>query len=366
MDLFVKDLHIVNYKNIGAADVACSRRFNCFIGDNGAGKTNVLDAVYHLSMCRSLSRLPDGQCIRHGEEFFVLTGRYDRGGEEVEVYCGMKRGGRKVFKRNRRAYERLSEHIGLLPLVVVSPGDAVLIDGGGEERRHFVDGVISQCDGEYLQHLIRYNRVLLQRNALLKEYAGRRLDGEMLGVWDEQLARHGEEVLRRRRAFVEAVEGVFQGYYERLSGGRERVGMSYVATMKGEDYGEALREARERDRLLTYTTVGVHRDDVALTLGGYPVKRLGSQGQKKSFLTALKFAQFVYLSREMGVTPLLLLDDLFDKLDAGRVAAIVDIVGGEGFGQVFITDTNRQHVDELLKGQGTEYNIFRVHEGEVG
>ena len=365
MDLILNRLNIVNYKNVAAAEIECSPRFNCFIGNNGAGKTNVLDAVYHLSMCKSYFNLPDGQNIRHGESFFVLDGRYEREDETLDIYCGVKRGQKKVFKRNKKSYERLSDHIGLLPLVVISPVDTVLIDGMSEERRRFVDGVLSQCDKEYLRHLIAYNRALMQRNALLKEYAGRPLDAEMLAVWDEQLADHGTLVLERRRVFARELAEEFQAYYARVSLGREQVTMEYTSTVKEDGLLATLRENRERDRVLTYTSAGIHRDDIALRLEGYPVKRLGSQGQKKSFLTALKFAQFAYLSRQKGIRPLLLLDDIFDKLDAERVNQIIDIVASDAFGQIFITDTNRGHIDEILREHASDYKIFKVNGGEV-
>ena len=365
MDLILNRLNIVNYKNIAAAEIQCSPRLNCFIGNNGAGKTNVLDAVYHLSMCKSYFNLPDGQNIRHGESFFVLDGQYERDDETLEVYCGVKRGQKKVFRRNKKSYERLSDHIGLLPLVVISPVDTELIDGASEERRRFIDGVISQCDREYLRHLISYNRLLAQRNALLKEYAGRPIDGEMLAVWDEQLSEHGSIVLARRQAFMRELADVFQTYYAKVSLGRERVTMEYVTTVKDSDLLATLRENRERDRLLTYTSAGLHRDDIHLKLEGYLVKKIGSQGQKKSFLTALKFAQFIYLSKQKGIRPLLLLDDIFDKLDAERVNQIIDIVASDVFGQIFITDTNREHIDEILREHASDYKIFQVDGGEV-
>lgn len=365
MSLILKRLNVVNYKNIQEADISFCPRFNCFIGNNGAGKTNILDAVYHLSMCKSYFNLPDVQNIRHGEGFFVLEGEYERAGEIVSVYCGVKKGQKKVFKKNKKSYERLSEHIGLLPLVMISPSDVALIDGVSEERRRFLDGVISQCDKEYLQNLIGYNRVLAQRNALLKEYAGKSVDEEMLAVWDERLADYGMLILERRRKFIQELSDVFQSYYEMISLGREKVGMEYHSTIKERDFLTALQANRERDRVLTYTTVGIHRDDIVLLLDGYPVKKLGSQGQKKSFLTALKFAQFVYLARRNGVRPLLLLDDIFDKLDAERVGQIIRVVASDKFGQVFITDTNRGHIDEILREYAPEYKIFEVNNGDV-
>ena len=329
--MILKNLNIVNYKNIAEASVTCSPRFNCFIGNNGVGKTNILDAVYQLSMCKSYFNLPDAQNIRHGEAFFMIEGQYVHGNEEIDVYCGVKRGQKKIFKKNKKAYIRLSDHIGLLPLVIISPADVVLIDGASEERRRFIDGVISQCDKEYLQLLIRYNRVLVQRNSFLKEYAGRSIDADMLSVWDEQLADCGCVILERRRAFVYELEEMFQVYYDRVALGREKVMLEYSTTIKNDDFLASLRDSFDRDRILTYTTVGVHRDDLNLSLEGYPVKKLGSQGQKKSFLTALKLAQFAYLVKQKGVKPLLLLDDIFDKLDAALGKAIMSIGAVKGF-----------------------------------
>ncbi len=361
----LKELHIVNFKNIGEASLDFSPGVNCFVGRNGAGKTNVLDAVYHLSMCKSFFGLPDGQHIRHGEAFFVVQGSYDREGEAVEVYCGVKRGGKKVFKKNQKVYGRLSEHIGLLPLVMVSPEDGELIEGGSEERRRLVDGIICQCDRDYLHRLIRYNKVLMQRNSLLKSAGGRVLEGEALEVWDEQLADNGEVIMRRRREFLEEFRGVFQFYYEELSSGREAVELVYKPSAEEGGLLEGLRRTAARDRMLTYTSVGVHRDDLGLHIGGYPVRKIGSQGQKKTFLLALKLAQYAWILRTGGVKPLLLLDDVFDKLDAERVRQIVRIVGGELFGQVFMTDTNREHLDEILRGQAVDYRLFQVEGGEV-
>lgn len=363
--MVLQDLNIINYKNITEASVTCCPGFNCFIGNNGVGKTNILDAIYHLSMCKSYFNLPDLQNIRHGEPFFVIEGIYEREGEQVDVYCGVKKGQKKVFKKNKKSYERLSDHIGLLPLVMISPADVTLIDGASEERRRFIDGVISQCDKEYLHLLIRYNRVLVQRNSFLKEYAGRPIDADMLAVWDEQLVENGRVILDRRRAFVAELEEVFQQYYNRVSLGREQVMLEYTTTIKENDFPASLKNSFERDRVLTYTTVGIHRDDLTLSLEGYPVKKLGSQGQKKSFLTALKFAQFAYLAKQKGVKPLLLLDDIFDKLDADRVSQIIQIVSEDSFGQVFVTDTNREHIDEILRLHAVDYRIFKVEQGAI-
>lgn len=363
--MVIRELNIINFKNIAEATLTFSPGFNCFVGNNGVGKTNVLDALYHLSMCKSYFNLPDLQNIRHGEPFFVVQGKYEREGEELDVYCGVKRGQKKVFKKNQKAYDKLSEHIGLLPLVMVSPEDVVLIDGGSEERRKLIDGIISQCDRGYLHQLIRYNKALSQRNSLLKSSVGKVLDVEMLSIWDEQLAECGEVIMRKRAGFLAEFAEVFQSYYELLSLGRETVTLSYKVSVKEGDMLSALRASLERDRIMTYTTTGAHRDDILLNIGDYPVKKIGSQGQKKTFLIALKLAQYAWLHRMSGVKPLLLLDDIFDKLDADRVNQIVAIVRGDVFGQVFITDTNREHIDDILKLQHTEYKLFKVEQGEI-
>lgn len=360
----LKELHIVNFKNIGEADLTFCTGFNCFVGNNGVGKTNVLDAIYQLSMCKSFFNMSDTQNIRHGEPFFVLQGKYERTpGEVTDIYCGIKRGQKKIFRKNQKAYEKLSDHIGLLPLVMISPEDVSLIEGGSEERRRLMDGILSQSDREYLQNLIRYNRSLAQRNILLKQAAGRMPDPEMLDIWEEQMAEEGEKILQRRQEFLEEFKAAFQQYYELISEGKEEVRLDYNPSVREEGIRKALRKAREKDTVLGYTTAGIHRDDLSLKIDGYPAKKTGSQGQKKTFLIALKLAQYIWLHRISGIKPILLLDDIFDKLDAGRVKQILNLVGEEIFGQVFITDTERSHMDEMLKRQRKEYTLFRVENG---
>jgi DNA replication and repair protein RecF len=363
--MVLKELRVVNFKNIAEATLAFTPGFNCFIGKNGAGKTNVLDAVYQLSMCKSYFNLSDNQNILHEAPFLMLQGMYERNEEFIEVYCGVKRGGKKIFKKNQKSYQKLSEHIGLLPLIMVSPEDMILIDGGSEERRKLIDGIICQCDRKYLHLLIRYNKALQQRNSLLKASNGRLLDPEIVEIWDEQLVECGEQVLKQRIHFLEEFRPLFQTYYERLSLGREEVQLEYKYSFQENNFSAALRGSLERDRLLGYTTIGIHRDDLVLNIGDYSIRKLGSQGQKKSYLIALKLAQYVWLSRMSGVKPLLLLDDIFDKLDADRVGQIINIVGEEQFGQVFITDTNREHIDHILQQQPVDFRLFMVNKGEI-
>ncbi len=363
--MLLKELHILNFKNIREATLALCPGFNCLTGNNGEGKTNVLDAIYQLSICKSYFGLPDSQNIRHGEAFFVLQGKYERSGEEAEIYCGVKNGRKKTFRKDGKEYGKLSEHIGFIPLVMIAPEDVVLIEGGSEERRKLMDGIICQCDRDYLYALIRYNKALLQRNSFLKSAAGTVPDPELIEVWNEQLAEHGERIREGREHFLKEFGPVFQHYYEQLSAGKERVGLSYHASVKPGEYVQKLKDTLEKDRMLAYTTAGVHRDDLHLCIDDYPVKKVGSQGQKKTFLIALKLAQYAWLHRAGSLKPLLLLDDIFDKLDAERVGAIIRMVGEELFGQIFLTDTNREHISAMLQQQQKEYRLFRVEQGRI-
>lgn len=363
--MWLKRISIVNYKNLEQAELSFSRKMNCIIGKNGMGKTNLMDAVYYLSFCKSATNPIDSQNIRHGQDFFVLQGFYETdGGDPEEVYCGLKRRQKKQFKRNKKEYTRLSDHIGLIPLVMVSPADTLLIAGGSEERRRFMDVVISQFDREYLDALIRYNKALLQRNTLLK--AELEPDEELMNVWEEMMASMGEVVFRKRRQFIEEFIPIFQSYYAYISQNREQVKLSYQSHAAEGNLLTLLRENRQRDRVMGFSLKGIHKDDLIMQLGEFPMKREGSQGQNKTYLIALKLAQFEFLKRTgSGTTPLILLDDIFDKLDALRVEQIVKLVAGDNFGQIFITDTNRDHLDRILKKIEGDYKLFEVENGEV-
>lgn len=363
--MWLKNLSIINYKNIEEAGLSFSRKMNCIVGKNGMGKTNLLDAVYYLSFCKSATNPVDSQNILHAHDFFVLQGLYEtEDGEEEEIYCGLKRRQKKRFKRNKKEYSRLSDHIGFIPLVMVSPADSMLIAGGGEERRRFMDMVISQFDREYLTALIHYNKALMQRNALLK--TALEPENDLIDIWEDAMARAGECVYAKRKLFIDAFIPVFQSFYSYISLGMEQVGLQYVShAAEGELIG-LFRESRQRDRILGYTSKGIHRDDLVMSLGGFPIKREGSQGQNKTFLIALKLAQFEFLKRTGNhTTPLVLLDDLFDKLDASRVEQIVKLLAGDNFGQIFITDTNRGHLDKILSEVSGDYKLFEVENGRV-
>jgi DNA replication and repair protein RecF len=363
--MILKNISIINYKNIASADLSLSPKINCFIGSNGEGKTNLLDAVYYLSFCRSASNPIDSQVIRHGQEFFVLQGKYldDYEGEE-NVYCGMKRGTKKRFKRNEKDYKRLSEHIGLIPLVMISPSDNILIDGGSEERRRLMDVVISQYDHEYIDALTKYSKALAQRNALLKMED--EPDIELLKLWEEQMAAEGTKIYYKRDNFVRRLIPVFQSFYNKISEDNESVSLNYISHGQRGDLLGVIQRDRFKDRIIGYSLHGIHRDDLEMTIGGYPLKREGSQGQNKTFVIALKLAQFDFLHRAGNkVVPILLLDDIFDKLDANRVEQIVKIVAEDNFGQIFITDTNRDHLDRILRNSILKYKIFSVVGGTI-
>ena len=368
--MILRKLSILNYKNIREASLEFSPKINCMIGHNGVGKTNVLDAIYYLSFCRSANNPVDSQVIKHDEPFCMIEGVYEADSQQptadsqqLLVSCGMKRGQKKHFKRNKKEYKRLSEHIGLIPLVVVAPADSLLIDGGGEERRRLMDMVISQYDRPYIDALSRYNNAHQQRNTLLK-MEDQEPDPLLMQLWEEQMAEAGEQLYEKRRQFVEELEPMFQDYYLRISGGQEQVGLQYVSHCQRGPLLDVIQRDRAKDRAVGYSLHGVHRDDLVFTLGGHPMKREGSQGQNKTYVIALKLAQFEFLKRTASqTTPLLLLDDIFDKLDAQRVEQIVRLVSADNFGQIFITDTNRDHLDQILSNTALDYKIFHVEEG---
>lgn len=364
--MHIDEISIVNFKNINEVNVRFSPKLNCFIGKNGAGKTNMLDAIYYLSFCKSFFNASDQLNINHNENYFMLNGNYDRKASAESISCGLQQGQKKQFKRNTKPYKKLQEHIGLLPLVMISPSDQELILGGSDERRKFMDGVISQYNQNYLDDLLKYNRALQQRNNLLKQFAADRyFDAELLSIWDSQLVEYGSRIHQQRAIFVEKLIPVFQRYYAFISQGSEQVELVHQTDLYERNLEDLLKEALPKDRVVQHTTVGIHKDDLLLKLGDYPIKKLGSQGQKKTYLVALKMAQFEFIKEISGLKPILLLDDIFDKLDQQRVEQIVATVAGEQFGQIFITDTNREHLDSIIRKLDTDFRIFKVDNGKV-
>ncbi len=330
------------------------------------GKTNILDAIYYLSYCKSFFNATDSYNINYEEDFFVLQGDYLLGEKQESFHCGVKRGGKKVFKRNKKLYERLADHISVLPLVMISPSDSQLIHEGGEERRRYLNGVISQFDPSYLSALMTYNKLLRQRNALLKQFAGEHyFDAMVLEPWDAKLIEQGLLIHEKRLDFIQKLSPLFQQYHENITGSVEPVSLEYDSALTGADFAKLLQSALKKDLAIGFTTQGIHRDDLIMKLRGYPLKRGGSQGQNKSFLVALKLAQFDLIRQVGGQTPILLLDDVFDKLDSKRVEQIVHLVSDNHFGQIFITDTNRQHLRSILEQINREHRIFEVHQGNV-
>ncbi|MGF1584234.1 MAG: DNA replication/repair protein RecF [Bacteroidales bacterium] len=359
--MHLKYLSLLNFKNFTELEYTFSSRINCFVGNNGVGKTNLLDAIHYLSLCKSFFNSVDSQNILHDNDFFVINGKYERENEEENIYCGVKRNAKKVIRRNKKEYQRLSDHVGLLPVVMVSPGDSVLITGGSEERRRFMNGVISQYDRQYLEDMISYNHAMVQRNILLKDFVRKRyFDRDSLDIWTEQMIGPGERIYEKRRSFIDKMVPVFRYYQQFVSLGREEVDLVYESQLHEADFREILNQAVEKDRVVQYCTCGVHKDELGLNLGGYPMKKIGSQGQQKTYLIALKLAQFEFISELNGSLPILLLDDIFDKLDQNRVEQIIKLVSGNKFGQIFITDTSRERLDSILNATGIEYLTYEL------
>ncbi len=361
----LEHLFVQNYRNIIQADLYFSPRLNCFVGKNGMGKTNLLDAVYCLSFCKSSISISDQQTIRHGEECFQLQGSYILpSGDRTVIGCMSRSKGRKQFKRDGKEYQRFSDHIGYIPLVMVSPQDTELILGGSEERRRFIDMIISQYDQEYLKLLISYNKAVQQRNALLKMEV--EPDGELFLMWEKTMADCGMRIYEKRRMLTDRLVPYFQEMYSYIGDEREQVSLSYSSDAQRGDLLSLLREGRGRDRAVGYSLHGIHKDELEMTLDGFPIRREGSQGQNKSYLVALKLAQYRLLKESCSKSPLLLLDDIFDRLDALRVGRIISLVSdAERFGQVFITDVDRNHIDGILADAGCDYKVFTVQEGNV-
>lgn len=358
-------LFIQDYRNIAQADLNLSPKLNCFVGDNGMGKTNLLDAIYYLSFCRSSINHQDSQIVRHGSSCFQLQGSYCQSdGTPTVIGCVAGTGSRKQFRKDRKEYQRYSDHIGLIPLVMVSPADSILIQGGSEERRKFMDMVISQYDTSYLKNLIDYGKALTQRNAMLKMDV--QPDPELFLMWEQIMDSAGSQVYAKRLEFIERLVPIFDKVYQGIGEPGEKVSLEYVSHLSRGSLLEQLERDREKERIVGYSLHGVHKDELEMNLQGFPIKREGSQGQNKSYLTALKLAQYILLGETCGKKPILLLDDIFDKLDARRVSRILDMVSGDSrFGQVFITDVSRNHLDGILDEIGCGYSLFTVESGSV-
>jgi DNA replication and repair protein RecF len=359
--MHLKTLNLINYKNFKNQTFEFNSKVNCFVGSNGVGKTNILDAIYHLSFGKSYFNPIASQNIKHGEDFFVVDGRYSKDLKEEKIIVSLKKGGKKVIKRNSKSYNRFSDHIGLLPLVIISPVDRDLITEGSDLRRKFIDGVISQNDKIYLDQIIRYNKILFQRNSLLKQfYLSRTFDHDTIEIYDEQLSKIGNLIFNKRKEFLELFSPIFFEKYSIISNNKEKVNLNYKSQLKNHRLQDLLISNIEKDKVLQYTSVGTHKDDIEFMIGNYPIKKFGSQGQQKSFLIALKLAQYEVLKAKSGNSPILLLDDIFDKLDSKRVKQIIKMVNDSNFGQLFISDTDAKRTENVVKSAHENYEIFKL------
>ena len=360
--MILDTISIINFKNIAEEEFSLSAGINCFVGDNGAGKTNILDAVHYLSAAKSMHTLTDGQSVRHGEEFFLLDGafRHDDSRHE-QVVCSYARRSGKTLKRNGKEYDKLSEHVGCIPIVIVSPADSALISDSAEERRRYFNRFLSHLDRRYLAALIRYNAALGERNKLLKTNPSE----EMLLIYDTMLSAAADTIYKIRMEIIERMRPLVEEYYAALSEEREQIGIEYRSELQSSPLNELLLASRQKDFVNEFTTSGVHRDDFLFSIGEYPLRKYGSQGQQKSFLIALKLAEYTLLAEHTDERPILLLDDLFDKLDMRRVAQLLRLVGGELFGQIFITDCNKHRLQRTLSEAGAEYKLYNISNGTI-
>jgi len=359
--MYLKKLSLINYKNFDSSEFSFDKKINCFVGNNGVGKTNVLEAIYFLSFTKGYFNSVVSQHIKHQTDFFVIDGTYNIENKNQIINCSLKKGAKKIVKRNGKEYEKITEHIGTIPLVIISPIDNNLIAEGSDVRRKFIDGVISQADTEYLQTLINYNKILSQRNSLLKYFAANRTyDALNIEVYNEQLSSLGETIHKKRTSFLEEFIPIFKKRYQHISNGSEDVNLQYKSQLDEKDLKQLLEENINKDKLLQYTSVGIHKDDLVFKITDYPIKKYGSQGQQKSYLIALKLAQFDFIKKQSNVKPLLLLDDIFDKLDENRVAQLLQLVNDENFGQLFISDTNAKRTEKIIKKTNQSYKMFKL------
>jgi DNA replication and repair protein RecF len=359
--MYLKKISLFNYKNFSEANFEFDTKINCFVGKNGIGKTNVLDAIYHLSYGKSYFNPLAIQNIKHGEEFFVIDAELEKENRAEQIVCSLKKGQKKILKRNGKVYDKFSDHIGFVPLVIISPADRDLIIEGSETRRKFMDSVISQLDAIYLQQLIQYQKIISQRNALLKYFALNHVfDNDTLSIYNEQLNEFAQSIFEKRKSFIEEFIPIFNKHHQAITDSQETVQLVYESHLFENDLLTLLQENLSKDKALQYTSVGVHKDDLSFEIDSHPIKKFGSQGQQKSFLIALKLAQFEFLKKQSGVKPILLFDDIFDKLDESRVAKIVEMVNSDTFGQLFISDTHPERTETIVKSTHQSYKIFNL------
>ena len=359
--MYLKAISLYNYKSFSEANFDFDTKINCFVGKNGIGKTNILDAIYHLSYGKSYFNPLAVQNIKHGEEFFVIDGTFEKNERTEQIICSLKKNHKKILKRNGKQYEKFSDHIGFIPLVIISPADSDLIVEGSDTRRKFIDSVISQLDATYLQELIQYQKIIIQRNALLKYFALNHVfENDTLSIYNEQLNSLGQRIFEKRKQFLDDFIPIFNKHHRAITGSAESVQLVYESQLFDNNLLTLLQENINKDRALHYTSVGVHKDDLSFEIDHYPIKKFGSQGQQKSFLIALKLAQFEFVKKQSGVKPILLFDDIFDKLDETRVEKIIEMVNDDVFGQLFISDTHPERTEDIVKSTHQSYKIFNL------
>lgn len=364
--MYLNTLSLLNFKNYSEISLSFCDEINCFTGNNGEGKTNLLDAIYYLSFCKSYFNSIDGQNIKHDDPFFVVQGDFVNETATSNIYCGYKRAQKKVFKRNKKEYDRLADHIGLFPVVMISPYDTELINEGSVVRRKFIDTIISQFNKQYLDYLIQYNKILLQRNNLLKNFWEKRyFDATSLEVWDEQMIPIAEYIYKERAVFIVDFLPIFYKFYSEISGNKEQASIQYFSDVSAGNFADVLSGSLEKDKLRSYSKVGIHKDELDFLINGVSIKKFGSQGQQKSFLIALKLAQFDFIKNKKNVKPILLLDDIFDKIDENRVKYLMQLVSTHLFGQIFITDTDPNRINNIFKDIDVKVKSFEVENGEV-
>lgn len=360
--MFLKQLSLTNYKNIEAWQFKFEARINCFIGNNGIGKSNILDGIYHLAFTKSYFNPSSVQNIQFDKEFFVIEGKFQKLERDEKINCSLKRGQKKVIKRNGKIYDKIAEHIGLIPLVIISPADQDLIIEGSITRRKFIDNVIGQTDKNYLQNLLDYKNTLAQRNALLKYFAlNRTFDKNTLDIYNHQMNELSRPIFDKRVDFMREFVPIFKSRYKSISGDKEEIDIEFRSDLNKNTLLQLLEEHLDKDKILQFTSVGVHKDDLDFQISGSPIKKFGSQGQQKTFLIALKLAQFDFIKQVVGMSPIVLLDDIFDKLDQNRVAQTIQLFENETTGQIFISDTHEDRIKEALSVGKSSYELFNLN-----
>ena len=361
--MYLKQLSLFNYKNFGEANFDFDDKINCFVGKNGIGKTNILDSIYHLALGKSYFNPLAVQNIKHNEDFFVIEGNFQKQNRTEQIVCSLKKGHKKILKRNGKIYEKFSDHIGFIPLVIISPTDNDLILEGSETRRKFIDSVISQLNTNYLSLLIQYQKIIAQRNALLKYFAANRIfETETLQIYNEQLTVFGHQIFEIRKTFLEEFVPIFNKHHQNITNSEETVQIKYESQLFDKKLDQLLEENINKDRVLQYTSVGIHKDDLMFEIDNFSIKKFGSQGQQKTFLIALKLAQFEFVKKLSGENPILLFDDIFDKLDEFRVQKIISMVNNDDFGQIFISDTHLERTEKIIKSTNQSFKVFKDFE----